>query len=433
MRSNWLVVWLFVPILALASVQKQTLSNGLEVWTKEDKRAPVVNVQVWYDVGAKDEPRGLTGISHVLEHMMFMGTKRFPGNNYRQQMAEIGAAINAYTNQDETVYHVNAHKSHLPLILELEADRMRGIQITEKEFTKEMKVVNEERRRSYLDSPYGFLWDVVLRQTFMGGPYAAPVIGYKDDLDAMTYNDAIYWYNRYYHPNNARIIVVGDVKHSQVVEEVKKHFEKLPAANLPVRHTMQGPRIPLRNTVEIETELKIPNYFYVVKVPNYNENPKIANALRILSRVMSGSAHSALVQNLVKEKRKANDISASYLPWWKHESAFIINAEPAPGVNLNELGAAIEDQLLKLAREINDEMVKGALQGLKLSAASTMDYLEGQASYIGIASKYGIEPKEALSYRYDIEVTADDVTAALKSIINAETKLVINAYPKQRG
>ena len=207
----------FAAALALVSAVQAnphefSLANGLRLIVKEDHRAPTVVHQVWYRVGSMDEVPGVTGVAHVLEHMMFKGTRRFGPGEFSRLVAEAGGRENAFTSTDFTVYHEQVHRDRLPLAMRLEADRMANLVVRPEEFAREIKVVMEERRLSYEDRPRSLLYENLLATAFAAHPYKSPTIGWMPDLQNMTWTDALAWYRRWYAPNNATVVVVGDVQ-----------------------------------------------------------------------------------------------------------------------------------------------------------------------------------------------------------------------------
>ena len=196
-------------LLAGSEVHEFRLDNGLKLLVKEDHRAPVMVSQVWYKVGASYEPSGITGVSHVLEHMMFKGTETHPPGEFSRIIAENGGSENAFTSQDYTTYFQRMEKSRLPISLELEADRMRRLQLQDEEFQKEIRVVMEERRMRTDDKPTALTYEQFRATAYMASSYRSPTIGWMNDLENMELSDLADWYRRWYAPNNATLVVVG--------------------------------------------------------------------------------------------------------------------------------------------------------------------------------------------------------------------------------
>src|SRR5688500_3869264 len=214
---------------AFATTHEYTLGNGLKLIVKEDHRSPVVISQIWYKAGSIDEVNGRTGVAHVLEHMMFKGTKKVPGGEFSRLIAAAGGRENAFTGQDYTAYFQQLHKSRLPLAMELESDRMRNLVLTEEEFSKEIKVVMEERRVRTDDQARSLVHESLMATSYQSHPYRHPVIGSMNDLQNMSVDDARQWYERWYAPNNAVLVVVGDVDPRQVFNLARKYYGPIKA------------------------------------------------------------------------------------------------------------------------------------------------------------------------------------------------------------
>ncbi|RMG55212.1 MAG: insulinase family protein, partial [Gammaproteobacteria bacterium] len=213
-------------------IHQYRLRNGMQVIVREDHRAPVVQSMVWYRVGSSFEHSGITGISHVLEHMMFKGTKRYPGGSFSRIISENGGQENAFTSYDYTAYYQYLAADRLEVALKLEADRMRNLTLAEKDFLKEVEVVKEERRLRTEDNPDALTLERFLATAWMNGPYHNPVIGWMTDLDSLTIEDLKDWYRRWYAPNNAILVVVGDVDPTRVLALARRYFGVLPAEPL---------------------------------------------------------------------------------------------------------------------------------------------------------------------------------------------------------
>ena len=225
-------IWIAVGAHA-GDVQEFMLDNGLKLVVKEDHRAPVVVSQVWYKVGSSYEHAGITGISHALEHMMFKGTKKYPPGEFSRIIATNGGEENAFTSSDYTAYFQTLEKSRLPISFELESDRMRNLVLPKDEFAREIEVVKEERRMRTEDDPQALLYETLNATAFETSPYRQPIIGWMSDLEAMKISSLKDWYKKWYAPNNATVVVVGDVNADEVYKLALKYFAPLPRENIP--------------------------------------------------------------------------------------------------------------------------------------------------------------------------------------------------------
>lgn len=346
-----------------AEVVQTTLKNGLKVIVQEDHRAPVVVSQVWYRAGSLDEVNGKTGVAHVLEHMMFKGTKSVPAGQFSRQVAAAGGKENAFTSKDYTCYFQQLEKSKLPLSFRLEADRMANLQITDAEFAKEIEVVKEERRWRTEDKPQSRVNEQFEASSYRAHPYGRPVVGFMNDLDNMTAQDAREWYNTWYTPNNVTVVVVGDVKAKEVFELAQDTFGKLKAKPLPARKPQVEPAQLGERRAIVKAPAKLPYFmmgFHAPAMKNgtaYSEQDWEPYALEVLSSILSGNDASRLNQKLVREQAIALDIDSGYDGTNRgQESMFEIAASPSEGVTLETLQKAIWE----LVEEVKSKGVTAA-------------------------------------------------------------------------
>ncbi|HSH88174.1 MAG TPA: pitrilysin family protein [Methylophilus sp.] len=343
-----LAALLSVCTVQAAEVVETTLKNGLKVIVQEDHRAPVVVSQIWYRAGSLDEVNGKTGVAHVLEHMMFKGTKNVPAGQFSRQVAAAGGKENAFTSKDYTCYFQQLEKTKLPLSFRLEADRMANLQITDAEFAKEIEVVKEERRWRTEDKPQSRVNEQFEASSYRAHPYGRPVVGFMNDLDNMTAQDARDWYNTWYTPNNVTVVVVGDVKAKEVFKLAQETFGKLAAKPLPARKPQVEPAQLGERRAIVKAPAKLPYFmmgFHAPAMKNgsaYSEQDWEPYALEVLSSILSGNDASRLNQKLVREQAIALDIDSGYDGTNRgQESTFEIAASPSEGVALVVLQKAI--------------------------------------------------------------------------------------------
>ena len=343
-----LAALLSVCTVQAAEVVETTLKNGLKVIVQEDHRAPVVVSQIWYRAGSLDEVNGKTGVAHVLEHMMFKGTKNVPAGQFSRQVAAAGGKENAFTSKDYTCYFQQLEKTKLPLSFRLEADRMANLQITDAEFAKEIEVVKEERRWRTEDKPQSRVNEQFEASSYRAHPYGRPVVGFMNDLDNMTAQDARDWYNTWYTPNNVTVVVVGDVKAKEVFKLAQETFGKLAAKPLPARKPQVEPAQLGERRAIVKAPAKLPYFmmgFHAPAMKNgsaYSEQDWEPYALEVLSSILSGNDASRLNQKLVREQAIALDIDSGYDGTNRgQESTFEIAASPSEGVALDALQKAI--------------------------------------------------------------------------------------------
>jgi zinc protease len=409
------LVW---ALPARAALQEHRLANGLRVLVQEDRRAPVVVSMVWYRAGSMDEFNGTTGVAHVLEHMMFKGTSTLAPGEFSRMIARAGGRENAFTNRDYTAYYQQLHKSKLSLALKLEADRMRNLALSEQEFAKEIKVVMEERRLRTDDQPKSLLFEAFMSAAYTSHPYRTPVVGWMNDLENLRVDDARAWYGRWYAPNNATLIVVGDVTAQEVFAEAEKQFAAIPARALQPRKPQAEPaqRGPRRVTVKAPAELPYVLMGWHVPVMRDVEQDWEPYALWVLAAVLDGNDAARLTSELVRGSRLAVSAGGSYDSINRGPGLFYLDATPSPGHTGQELEATLRGQVERIARE---GVTEAELRRVKAQVVSTqvfqLDSMFSQAMLIGTLDNAGLPPDSfALQARKLQEVTAEQVQSVAR-------------------
>jgi zinc protease len=332
------------------------LDNGMRVIVKEDHRSPVVVSMVWYKVGSIDEPKGLTGISHALEHMMFKGTKNHGPNEMSRIIAENGGRENAFTSSDYTAYFQQLEKSRLPIAFELEADRMQNLTLDAGEFSKEIQVVMEERRLRTDDQPDSLTYEKMLSTAYQVSPYHHPVIGWMEDLKKLTIEDLRAWYQRYYRPNNATLVVVGDVNPSEVVDLAKKYFGPIPARPFERPSIPTEPKQTEARQVEVRVPAQVPYMLMGYHVPVFDGSDATQDesdryALMVLAGILDGGQSARLERELVRKEKVAARVGAGYDPIGRASTLFIFDGTPASGHDVKDLERALRAQIERFKRE----------------------------------------------------------------------------------
>jgi zinc protease len=412
---------LVVPQLVLAQVHEYTLANGMKLLVKEDHRAPVVVSQVWYKVGSSYEHNGITGISHVLEHMMFKGTKKHGPGEFSRIISENGGSENAFTGADYTAYFQQLEKSRLPISFELESDRMRNLTLLEDEFKKEVAVVMEERRMRTEDKPNALTLEQFYANAFVTSPYHHPIIGWTNDLKNLTVADLRSWYQRWYAPNNATLVVVGDVDAQQVLNLARKYFEPLKAEPIiPVKPRLETEqRGPRRIVVKVPAKLPYLLLGYKVPVLNTASEEWEPYALEVLAGVLSGSGSSRLPRVLVRKQQVAASADVSYDLYSRLGDVFVFDAIPAEGHSIDEVKKAWQDQVAQLKNGLvkADELerIKAQVVADKIYEQDSVFY---QAMQMGILETVGLGWQKLDEYPDRIRaVTAEQVQAVAKKYL----------------
>ena len=425
----------FVPWLAHAEIQEFKLDNGLKIVVQEDHRAPVVVSQVWYRAGALDEVNGKTGVAHVLEHMMFKGTKEVPAGQFSRLVAAAGGKENAFTAQDQTTYYQQLEKSQLPLSLRLEADRMANLNFSNEEFAKEIKVVMEERRWRTEDKPQSKVSEQFNSTIYHVHPYGRPVVGWMNDLENMTADDAREWYKNWYAPNNATLVVVGDVNAAEVLKLAKQYFGKLKPHALPARKPQIEPEQKGERRVIVKAPAKLPYVLMGFHVPALQDADKDVDpyALEILAAVLNGNASARLNQNLVRESQIAVDVDAGYdmIQRGRH-SIFVLDATPSEGKTVADLEAAIlqEIEKIKTTGVTEEELLRVKAQVIAADVYQR-DSMFYQAMQIGQLETAGFSWRLLQDYPAKLQaVTAAQVQAVAQKYFNQDNMTVATLDPQ---
>jgi len=378
---------------ACANPYEKTLGNGLRVIVKEDHRAPTVVHMVWYGVGAIDEVDGASGVAHVLEHMMFKGTAKVGPGEFSKRVAALGGRDNAFTSLDYTAYFQQVPKRALAQMMALEADRMANLKLDAREFAQEIKVVMEERRLRTEDDPQSLLHEAMNAVAFQAHPYRRPVIGWMNDLENMTYRDAQDWYRRWYTPNNATLVVVGDVDHAATFRLAEQAYGAIPRRILPQRRPLVEPPQLGAKRLSVKAPAKLAQLALAWKVPRLKdvEHDREPYALEMLAALLDGHDASRLSKHLVRGQKIAQTASAGYESMLRGEAQFILEGQPAAGRTVAELEAALRSEIRRIQKEgVSAEELARVKTRSIASQIYKRDSMMAQAMEIGSAEAVGI-------------------------------------------
>ncbi len=397
MKKILVVLAALLAGVAHAEVYEKTLSNGLKVVVKEDHRAPTVVQQVWYRAGSMDEKTGTTGVAHVLEHMMFKGSKSVPAGEFSRRIAAAGGRENAFTSYDYTAYFQQLHKSKLPLAMQLEADRMHNLVLSKREFDKEIKVVMEERRWRTDDEARALVEERLMAMAFQEHPYRNPVIGWMNDLDHMTYTDAQDWYKAWYAPNNATLVVTGDVKANEVFALAQRHYGGIPAAKLPLRKAVgEAPQLGIKRLV-VKAPAELPQLVMAWHAPSLRDVEKDWQpyALSMLAGVLDGNESARLNKSLVREQQVAIGVGASYDQTARGPALFTLEGTPAAGKTVADVEAALRAQLQAVVRDgVSEDEMKRVRAQVTAGEVYKLDSVFYQAMQIGQMESIGLSHRD---------------------------------------
>jgi zinc protease len=374
------------------------LQNGMQVVVVPDHRAPVVTQMLWFRVGGVDDPPGLSGLAHFFEHMMFRGTKTVKGDEFAQTVARNGGETNAFTTHDYTAFYEQIAKDRLPLVMSLEADRMANLDLSDSNVNTERNVVLEERRMRVDNDPQSLTREQMEAALHLSHPYGRPVIGWPEEIRHIGRKEAQDFYNHHYAPNNAILIVAGDVTPAEVRKAASAAYDKVPARELTGRAEYAQPQRLGETRLSIyRPDVKVPLFMRLYRVVSYTEaKPGEAEALETLAQLLGGDATSTLYRELVVKRKLAINAGASYDGYNRDNGTFGVYAVPRPGVRLDQVEHAV-DQIL--ATYLKKPPAAGDLKRAKTQLVA--DAMYQRDSQYALASAYG----QALA----IGLTTDDV------------------------
>lgn len=415
-------------VAADAGVREFTLDNGMKVLVLPDHRAPVITSMVWYRVGASHEPGGMTGISHALEHMMFKGTDTLAPGEFSRIIAELGGRENAFTGRDFTAYFQQLASGHLDTALRLEADRMRNLALPEDEFVQEMRVIQEERRLRTDDNPGALAWEHFNATAWLNSPYGNPVIGWMIDIEEFTVDDLRAWYERWYAPNNALLVVVGDVDPDAVHEMARTHFGPIPARDLrPAKSRVETRQLGERRIV-VRAPARVPELLMGYKVPVVNTAAEDWEpyALLVAAGILDGGGSARIPRELVRERELVVSASAGYSPFSRLDDLFVLTATPSADRDATEVERGLVEQLERLKTEL---VSPAELERVKAQVVARdvyrRDSIHGQAMQLGMLESIGLSWKLGEEFAERIRaVTAEQVLAVAQRYFEPDRRTV---------
>ena len=419
------------PAQAALDVAEATLDNGLRVLVLEDRRSPVVSVQMWYRVGSRNELPGATGLAHFLEHMMFKGTPAHGKGEFSKLVERNGGQDNAFTSQDVTSYYVNLASDKIDLALSLEADRMRNLLLDPKEIDSERQVVMEERRTRTEDDPDGLLSEEMSSLAFKAHPYRWPVIGWMEDIRRINPGELRAFYDTYYRPNNAILVVVGDVGAADVIERARRLFGAIPRGpEPPLVAAIEPPQIDERRVVVRKVGAQLPIVHLSWHVPNFRSED--APALDLLSTILSEGRASRLYRKLTYERRLALGAGGDYSYFSLNPNLFWLYATPLPGQTPEALEQALlaEIELVK-TDPVPAEEIERAKNQIQASFIWRQDSVHSRGSSLArfeLLGSWRLAEKYLPSIR---AVTAADLQRVARTYFPADRKNVAVLLPAE--
>ncbi len=421
----------FGPMAASAyqdQVTTFTLENGMEVVVVEDHRAPVVQHMIWYRAGSADEPAGASGVSHFLEHLLFKATETLDAGEFSAVVAANGGRDNAFTSFDYTAYFQRVAADRLELMMQMEADRMRNIRLTETDILTERDVILEERNQRTENNPRALLAEQMNAAQYLNHGYGTPIVGWMHEMETLDMEDVMAFYDRFYHPNNAILIVTGDVTPDDVRTLAEKHYGTIPAkADLVRRQRTSEPPQRAERRIILE-DARVAQEYVTRSYSAPERNPGDQNraaALRILSEVLGGGTSSYMAEKLQFDSKEAVYAGSWYRPTSLDQSEFVVTVVPSPGVDLETAEAAMDRTLEEF---LVDGVPAGAMERIKKQLRAAQIYARDDVESIG--SRYGRALASGLTIA-DVQawpdalqsVTEDDVMAAARAVFNRKASV----------
>lgn len=400
-----------------------TLNNGLQVVVIPNHRAPVVSHMLWYKVGGADEAPGKSGLAHFLEHLMFKGTPNMPDGSFSKTIKRLGGSDNAFTAQDYTAYYQNVGKEHLPRVMEMEADRMRNLILGEDQVISERQVIIEERRQRIDNHPQARLNEQVLSALFVNHSYAVPTIGWMHEIKDLTREDALNFYKNWYRPDNAVLVVSGDVTASQLRKLAQKTYGKIPRGKKPItrERTRTAPLVGTHRIIIEDPQVGPPLLQKTYRAP------RGSHALEIMAEILGGSSTSRLYRALVVDQKIAVSAGVDYDPVRLNDATLTIYATPNQETPVNELEIAIDQQIaLLLEKGVHLEELKSAQDRKQAQATYFLDSLQGPAMLFGRALASGFDVDYIENWRSQIgKLSIDDINESADKVFAASNTPVI--------
>jgi len=437
----------FLAFVTLASsacaagpdVSHFTLANGLEMVVVPDHRTPVVTHMTWYKVGSADETPGKSGLAHFLEHLMFKGTAKNPEGKFSQTVATLGGQENAFTTLDYTGYFQRIAREHLETMMGFEADRMTGLVLSEDNVRPELKVVLEEYNMRVANSPDARLGEQIAAALYLNNPYGRPVIGWRHEIEALTREDALAFYRRFYTPNNAVVVIAGDVTVDEVKALAEKTYAKVPrVVDVAPRVRPQEPTPVAPRTVMLaDPRVAQPSMQRSYLVPSYTRSRNDAAALEVLAHILGSGATSRLYRALVVDQRVATNAGGFYQGSALDDTRFGVYAVPQPGIPFATVEAAIDDVIATVIEKgVDAEELDRAKTRMIADAVYAQDNQAALARWYGVALTTGSTVEDVKAWPDRIRaVSADAVREAARTWLDRRrsvTGYLVKELPQEK-
>ncbi|MED5579221.1 MAG: pitrilysin family protein [Nitrospinota bacterium] len=412
------------------NVFEYKLANGLKILLLPDNRAPMIISKIWYGVGSRDESPGKTGIAHFLEHMMFKGTKKYGLKVFSNLIKKSGGSHNAFTSFDYTGYYEKLPSSKLELAIKLEADRMKNLKLDPTEFELERKVVLEERRSRVDDNPVNYLFEKLRQKSFTSHTYANPIIGWEEDLKKISLKNMESFYKRFYVPENATFVVVGDLKISETIKIIKKHFGKIKSDGSFKRKVLTEPPQKEERSILVKRNASLPYFAMAYHTPNW-KHPDAA-ALALLEYILSGGESSRIYQRLVRKESIALSAGAEYRYLSYDTDLFYFYAQPSGGIPVSKIKKVFYEELKKITTfKVSHSELERAIKGIEASSVFSMDSHYYRAMMLGRSAVCG-NWKIIKNYLKKIrKVSPEEILRVAKKYFHAKNRTIAELIPQK--
>jgi zinc protease len=440
MRMRWLFLALGLSVLSLpvaaATVEQFKLANGLEVIVIPNHRVPAVTQMLWIKVGAADDPLGKSGLAHFHEHMMYQGTPAYGAGEYAERITAAGGEQNAFTGNDAVAYYITIAKEKLPLAMELEANRMGPLSPSDSNAKKEKEVIIEERRARIENNPQALFSEQMTAALWRNHPYHQPIIGWMHEMEGLTKNDVLAFHQRWYHPNNAILILSGDITAAEARPLVERYYGVLSAGAVPKRRwNSEPPHNAARTIVMHHTNVQQPVWERIYAASSLGSgNKDHALPLLVLSQLLGGGKTSTLYRSLVVDKRLASDVDVGYDVFRIGPSQFEIEITPEPGIEIAAIENAFEEELARAIKDgFSEKDLARAKTLLKAQSIYARDGLESMARVMGWIRMTGLDKDYFTRWPEMIEaVTPAQITEAAKATLNARQSVTGVLLPEEK-
>ncbi len=415
-----LILFSFIPSAhaKVFNAETATLKNGLQIVVVPNHRAPLVHHMLWYKVGSAQETAGYSGAAHFLEHLLFKGTDKIAEGEFSKRVRALGGEDNAFTSKDYTAYYQTISKDHLAMVMKMEADRMRNIDPSETAVKTERDVVLEERRQRTDNNPQAQFYEQLQSAIYPNHPYGVPTIGWMNEVQGLQRENALEFYNKWYYPNNAILVISGDVTLGDVLPIAKKTYGKIkPSKYLPERNFPTLPEFNGETRIVFKSEqVKEPLFAKGTRTPSFTGDRQTALALQIIVEALGGGPTTPLYKELVVNQKKAINVSLSYNAEALDVAALWVGATPAQGTSLEDLEKAINDFMMSILETgISEQQIQDAKKRLKNAAVFARDSLATPANIIGQSLTTGLTLEEVENWPESIEgVSQQDIKNALQ-------------------